>query len=76
MLVKWVMISTGCPKISVKRVASGLAGFTVHDVPPIGEGRQVYPCEPNAWPTRNAEFPAGGVISVGVGGGVTVCAEA
>ena len=40
MLAKWVMICTGCPNTSVKRVASGRALLTVQDVPPLLVGRQ------------------------------------
>jgi hypothetical protein len=44
MRAKWVMISSGCPKMLVKRVASGRAGLTVHDMPPVcAETRVVAP---------------------------------
>src|SRR5882724_10438658 len=69
-LRKCVMISKSCPKIFVKRVASGRAPVTVQEAveAPTLVGRQTYPCVPVAWPTKNAVFPSGGVIPVGVGG--------
>ena len=69
---------TFCPKTFVKSVASGRAPLTVQEAvdAPGAVGKQTYPWVPRAWPTTNAVLPAGGVMSVGVGGGVTDCAAA